>query len=210
MKKKLIKRLGIASLLVVGVLAVGLHTNIIKLPIERGIYLSYVADFSDNRVLVGASHNVFVAKVLEQSGTKDTGIGPETQFEVQVVFNIKGNLSGKVTVDQEGGYKNGVLYLVYEGDAVFPSTQQGDALLKPGSTYLFTSRYDEKENWYTLISHPNGRKLISRDANLSTTQLLTLAQNDEKVIALQAAYINEILLDADIKNNNTRNSYQSL
>jgi hypothetical protein len=213
MTKKIIKKLaigGLFSLLVVIAIGIGLHTNIIKLPIERQIYPLNIADFSNDKILMGASHNVFVGKVVKLSGNKERDIGPETQFEVEVVLNIKGDLSGTVIVDQQGGYVDGILYLVHGGDVIAPDSDGSDPLLLPGSTYLFTSRYNEEENWYTIISHPNARKVISEDKNLDIAKLKILAENDEKVKKLIEAYKNEILLDADVKSNNARNNYQSL
>jgi hypothetical protein len=161
-----------------------------------------VADFTDDRALMGASHNVFVGKVLEQIGTKERGIGPETQFKVQVIENIKGELDGEVVVDQEGGYKNGILYIFGEGDGK-------SYLLQPGSTYLFATRYNKNENWYTLISHPAGKKVISSDGSMGQKQLKMTAQSDNRVIELKEAYKDEIPLDADVKNNNSLNNYEA-
>lgn len=212
-KKIFAKNIIIGSVVIIAIFGIGLYTNIIKLPITRTISFQYVTDFSDDRKLMGTSHNVFVGKVIRQVGVKERGIGPETQFEVEVIQNIKGNLQGSVVVNQQGGYRNGILYLVYEGDVVLPADNGNfsmDTLFEPGATYLFASRYSERENWYTFVSHPNGRKLISKDKSLNKVQLETLAKNDAKVIKLQDAYKNEILLDVDIKNNNARNSYQSL
>lgn len=165
-----------------------------------GMALEYAADFSNDRILMGASHNVFVAKVIRQTGDRERRIGPETQFEVQIVLNIKGNLQGMVTLDQEGGYVNGVLYYI----------QDGVPLLKPGVTYLLATRYNPQENWYTLNPSISGSQFIIDDPNLSIPKLQSMAENDMRVKELEAAYPNEILLDADIKNDNTLNSYASL
>lgn len=56
----------IAGLL--GVVALGVYNNVIKLPIATIVHPSYVADFSDDRVLVGGSHHVFVGKVVKRVG----------------------------------------------------------------------------------------------------------------------------------------------
>lgn len=205
MIKKFTKKLAIGSvggLLLVAAFGVALHINLIKLPVERQIHVQYAADFSDDRILMGASHNVFVGKVIKHVGDKQPIEIPETQFAVEVIYNIKGNLSGTVVVDQYGGYDNGILYYI----------EDAAPLLKPGAAYLLATMYNRynEEDWYILNSHPNGWKLITQDSNLNKVQLLSLAKNDAKVKALQEAYKNEILLDADIKNNNTRNSYQSL
>lgn len=162
----------------------------------------YAADFSDNKVLMGASHNVFIGKVVRQVGDKERGIGPETQFQVAVIDNIKGDLHGTVTVNQQGGYKDGVLYVVGEDG--------GGSLLQPGSTYLFATRYNEQQDWYTLNSYPAASKLLSSNANAQTASLKTLADNDSRVQQLKAAYPHEILIDADIAHNNTRNSFESV
>jgi len=199
MTKKLILKLAVSSLLIIVAVAVALHANLLKLPITKQIHVQFIPGLEDDRIMVGASHNVFIGKVIEQTGSMAIESYPSTLFAVEIVSNIKGDLSGIVTVEQEGGYQNGILYSL-----------EGDSLITPGSTYMFSARYNESKNWYTISAHSNGRKLISADKSLTTTELLSLAQNDEKVKKLQWAYQNEILLDADVINNNTKNSYQSL
>ncbi|MDO8659307.1 MAG: hypothetical protein Q7K54_01775 [Candidatus Parcubacteria bacterium] len=210
MTKKIVKNIIIGSIVLVAILGIGLYTNTIKLPITREIHVQYVADFSDDRILMGASHNVFVGKVIKQVGDKRLGETPETQFTVEVLSNIKGDLQGTIVVNQLGGYKYGMLYVVDSGDTVGPISKNTDLLLKIGTTYLFATRYNSEENWHTAIFHPNAGKVISQEGNLSTGQLQVLAGSDKKVSLLREAYKNEILLDVDIKNNNTRNSYQLL
>ena len=171
--------------------------------------VQYAADFSDDKVLIGASHNVFIGKVIRQVGTKERGIGPETQFQVTVIDNIKGDLHGTVTVDQQGGYKGGTLYVV--GDDTESPVKGGNGyLLQPGSTYLFATRYNPTENWYTLNSYPTASKLLSTDANAQDANLKALAEADPRVQQLKAAYPHEILISADRAHNNTRNSYESI
>jgi len=166
---------------------------------EVGIDLEYPADFADNRILMGASHNVFVGKVMAQIGSQERGIGPETQFSVVPILNIKGHLSGAVIVDQAGGVLNGVSYYI-EGGAL---------LLKPGATYLLATRYNPQEKWYTLNPSRSGSQFIINDPDADVATLSTIAQNDIRVKALEAAYPNEILLNADVRNNNALNSYKS-
>ena len=173
------------------------------------IHPVYAANFSDDRVLMGGSHDVFVGKVLEQVGTQDKGIGPETQFSVEVVENIKGNLQGAVIVDQQGGYENGVLTLFEDDRSSTDGSGASDYLLKPGFTYLLATRYSSTYNWYTLNPFPAARKLISQNSALSNNQLQALAESDVRVQQLQAAYPHEILLAADVAHNMTLNSYIS-
>lgn len=167
----------------------------------------YIADFSDDQILVGASHNVFVGVVKEELGTQELGVGPETQFEVEVIENIKEELNGTVTVNQLGGYENGVLYTV-EGDYHSHDGSQ-EYLLQPGSVYVFATRYNKKQNWYTLNSYPTARKLISKVAGTELENLKEIATNDERVIKLKSAYPSEKLLDVDVANGQALNSYES-
>jgi hypothetical protein len=170
----------------------------------------YAADFSKDDILMGASHNVFIGRVIKETGNKTRGTSPETQFKVEIISNIKGELKGTVTVNQFGGYKNGT-FVTVEDDTPMPNGKSaGTYMLEPGATYLLATRYNEQEDWYTLNSFPTARKLLSKDANANIADLKTLAQNDERVKALTAAYPNEKLLDADIQHGNVRNSYQAL
>ena len=83
-------------------------------------------------------------------------------------------------------------------------------MLQAGTTYLFATRYNEQENWYTLIAHPNARKVISTDPKATAADLKTLAESDEKFKIWEVAYPVEILDKADVSNNNTKNNFQSL
>ncbi len=103
-------------------------------------------------------------------------------------------------VNQSGGYKDGVLYVMDEGGA----------LLQPGATYLLATRYDTDAHYYTLNPHENASKLLSTDSPLSVAALRTLIAKDSKVRALTAAYPNEELLQADVYHANTRNNFKSL
>jgi hypothetical protein len=196
----------IAAVMVIGVATSLVYANTKKQNKIQYIDLQYAADFSDDKVLVGASHNIFIGKVVKQAGTQERGIGPETQFEVEVIDNIKGSLKGSVTIDQEGGYKNGVLYVVKDDTS---TKSDNPYLLQPGSTYLLTTRYNEKEGWYTINPYPTADKLLSSSVT-DVDQLKALAAKDSRVQALQVAYKNEIPLREDVKAGNALNSYQSV
>ncbi|MCZ7383191.1 MAG: hypothetical protein O8C63_00375 [Candidatus Methanoperedens sp.] len=126
---------------------------------------SFVFNVTDDRELVGFADNVFIGKVIAQTGNKANtpppeagdvpGFSPQTQFSVEVVENIKGNLSGIITVSQEGGYKekNGVNRLVL---------MDGDNLLEPGNTYLFATSFNDIDGWHAIII-PNYGNLPIKD-----------------------------------------------
>jgi len=112
----------------------------------------FVCEVTDDRELVGMTHNVFIGKVIAKNGDKRVmNHVPETQFKVLVVTNIKGSLDGEVIVDQVGGVLNNETIL-YEGDK----------LIEPGKVYLFATRFLESENWHTLVPI-YGRLEISGD-----------------------------------------------
>jgi hypothetical protein len=181
----------------------------IKTPIAFASQPSYAANFADDRVLMGASHDVFVGKVIAQTGTKKRGASPETQFSVEVISNIKGNLRGTVTVDQFGGYENGALYTVDGGPIGLTRDKNDTYLLQPGSTYLLAARYNDTENWYTLNSFATARKLLSQDASLNDGQLKALAASDGRVQVLQSTYQDEVPFSADISHAMAYNTYSS-
>jgi len=109
-------------------------------PVVRTIDTDSVIDTSDPRKVVGFSDNVFLGKVVKKISTKNLSHYPETQFEVQVLDNIKGEVKGAIKVNQAGGL---------EGDELF--LMEGDKQLIEGNTYLFATRYLAVENWYTVI-----------------------------------------------------------
>jgi hypothetical protein len=147
-------------------------------------------DFKDPRIKLGYSHNVFVAKVLRKVG--NDRVPPiertSTQFAVNIILNIKGNLHGTVIISQYD-----VSY--YPAIAI-------------GSTYLFATNYNEPTGLYVFVSSDSYRS-ISEDATSSDTDLKKLAENDSEVIALQKAYPDERLRSNDVNTNTAFNSYAS-
>jgi hypothetical protein len=97
----------------------------------------YAFEPSDKRQLVGFATNVFVGRVVEKVGAEGAPLSgpgdevvPRPQFSVEVLKNIKGDLSGQVTVS--------------------------DPLLKPGQEYLFVTSYVREEGWYAIVAQPFG------------------------------------------------------
>lgn len=109
-------------------------------PVIKTVEYSSTFDVSDPNRLVGWADSVFVGKVVEQFGTKSLGGLPETQFKVEVMDTIKGDVKGTVIVNQQGGYEGKELVLV-----------ENDPLLENGKSYLFITKYLKEEKWHTLV-----------------------------------------------------------
>jgi hypothetical protein len=97
-------------------------------------------DVTNDQKLVGWADNVFVGKVIAKTGDKSRYDLPEMQFDVEISENIKGELKERITVMQQGGYKDGQLLLF-----------QDDKIIEEGKTYLFVTRYDKAEEWHILV-----------------------------------------------------------
>jgi hypothetical protein len=136
------------------------------------IYADYIVDISNDRELAGVSHNIFVGEVIEQTGNLLVDDMPNTQFKVNVLNNIKGNLTGPVIVNQEGGY-------ITTNDTQYLYLMENDKLLQPGNTYLFATRASEK-GWHTAVP-VYGDVLIKDENDLR-----------EKTERFKTAYKNEI------------------
>lgn len=211
MTKKRKVAVALASMLGAVIFAVTVIGSVAAAPRTSIISASYPADFSKDDILVGASHNIFVGKVLSQSGAKKLGSTPEAQFAVEVIRNIKGELSGEVTVNQLGGFEDGTLYM-FERDLPFVTNTDSDTdyMLQPGQMYVLSTRYNADEHWYTLNTFPTARKLIRMNAELPTPAILSLIDHDQRVLELRGAYPHEAPLLADVANENARNSFAAL
>ncbi|GAA1546847.1 hypothetical protein GCM10009730_64980 [Streptomyces albidochromogenes] len=109
-------------------------------PVSYSHFLSG-ADYSVDANLTGEADHVFFGKVKVKKGQRDLGVGPETQYAVVVERVFKGELSGTVVVNQQGGVDE-------EGVLVLP---ENDHLLQEGSTYLFATKRNPDNGWNTLI-----------------------------------------------------------
>jgi hypothetical protein len=136
--------------------------------------------------LLSISGNAFVGKVQQRIGFVSLGGYPTTQYFVEVVSIIKGDISKKITLSQGGvGYspKTGNFY-VDDGDIGRIASNKinpEDVYLKTGATYLFVAGYNKKEDRYGISCPPLDRELLTTDNTLSNTQLLTIAENNPRV-----------------------------
>ncbi len=162
-KLSVLLALAIAAILIAGYVGVGKpsETGSAEGPATEVIHMevSYGFEASEKEKLVGFAENVFTGRVIEQVGSEEMadpdsaaeGPGiPQTQFAVETLENIKGDLTGTVTVNQQGGdlklngNKKKVLI-------------EGDPLLEPGGEYLFVTRYEDNEGWHTIAAQPFGK-----------------------------------------------------
>lgn len=137
-------------------------------------HVSHVADFSDTRRLTGFADNVFIGRVLEQTGTHSPdGVLPETLFKVDVIRSLKGSLSGTVAVNQQGGFsaEENALILIEE-----------DGLLETGKVYMFATKTGGDGAWQTLVPE-FGDLHIGNSA-----QQADLVQKFEKAVKEQIKY----------------------
>lgn len=132
---------GLAAIIALGIAGPGLLSNQPpENPIIKTVQTSHAFDVTDPKRLVGWADNVFVGRVVKLSGKSDERGMLETQFKVEVAENIKGELHGDITVNQQGGYEGETLILV-----------ENDQLLKEGESYLFISRQNEEKEWHTIV-----------------------------------------------------------
>jgi len=147
-------------------------------------------NFKDDKQLVGLVDNAFVGKVLEKVGNerfeRDT---PSSQYRVEPIMNIKGNLRESVIVNQ------------YEAKT--------HPFLQVGSAYVFTARYGAQKDIYLIVAYPENYTLLSEDASLSNTELKTLAENSAWVKRLREAYLQEVPFFGKVQNHIEYNSYAS-
>ena len=152
---------------------------------------SYVTDIHDPRKLSGFSSDIFIGEVIEKSGSQQTGVIPETRFEVQVIEGLKGNAAGKVTVNQQAGY---------DEDGNF-FTIDGDQILVPGKIYLFATVYDPAHDRYTLVPNVGDVPLTVKE-QISATGYgnITYDETSQKIIEeMKKGIENEILFDPENK-----------
>jgi hypothetical protein len=136
-------------------------------------------DVSDKRQLVGYVDNVFVGRVLRKIDnvppSENVPPLPTTLFAVEVEENIKGSLSGTVTVVQGGGCNPARDQIVLINN---------DPPLKPGEEAVFSTSEDS----------PNGPHSMVGD-RFSHVTVETERQETQAVARFQAAKRNQIPFD---------------
>ena len=124
--------------------------------------------------------------MIEQVGTKAVGPFPETQFSVEVLQTLKGDVAGQILVNQQGGYgTDGTLYLLDD-----------DPLIEPGATYLMSAGFLPSENWYTVAPRA-GKVTLSAEEVAAVSDGTARRSTDEPapVATMRDAIDNEIPFD---------------
>jgi len=159
---------------------------------SSGLEMRYIADFSDDRNVIGFAGNVFAGKITKVlKDTKSDNL-PVTLYEVEVIHNIKGGLKGNVVVMDIIGYS-----VDDQGKEKLTSLNGVDTLMQPGEIYLFATNYDEvmtKQEGLDIFSlggHPNFNKKLSVDGSLTVDELRVAAKQNKEVRVWEAAYANE-------------------
>ena len=146
---------------------------------------SWITDISDDRKLVGIANDVFFGQVSQKDGQNDEMGLPETQFSVTVLETLKGDVSGSVTVNQQGGSRSDGGEFRMEGD---PN------LLESGKSYLFVTRTYTTKGWETLVPG-YGNLLLDVPDKASREEVLNSADANRLRERFQEAIENEIPYD---------------
>ncbi|NVP17932.1 hypothetical protein HUU51_04405 [Candidatus Gracilibacteria bacterium] len=164
-----------------------LKEEISKKGIVSYIYHNFVLDFSDYKNVLGFAENVFVGKVVKNNGTYNNLGAPETHFEVEVLYNIKGKLKGNINTIFEGGYENGILII-----------GEGNRLLEEGGIYLLVTMGDV----HKISSHENGSYLLGFEKKLKKDIKTTIKEN-KKIKDFREVYKESSIF-------NTKNKYSDM
>lgn len=145
---------------------------------------SYVTDLKNDRKLVGIGNDVFFGQVVSKTGQSETDGPPATQFNVTVLETLKGDLSGTVSVNQQGADLSDGNSFRMIGDS---------ALLSPEKSYLFVTRRHGVKGYNTLVPGYGNIDLdvadnASREEVLRSDDANDLRERFNSAIAEQVEY----------------------
>ena len=112
-------------------------------------------DPRDDRALADYATDIFIGRVLDQSGAVGAPTSapgqelPQSQFAVEVLHVVKGQAAGVVTVNQVGGL---------DKQAAETMLLEGDALLHPGASALFLVVSIPERGWYQIVAAGYGHR----------------------------------------------------
>lgn len=159
MKKRVLYTVSILSIFIIGFTTYfySNNENDQKVNVQE-VHGDFVMDVTNKNEVVGNSENVFLGKVIKQVGTESPNgeYVPRTQFGVQVLKNIKGELKGNEIINQSAGYVDDE-----NGDKTLVKFENQE-LLEPGKVYLFATMYSEQNNWHNPV--PGYGEVLVKDA----------------------------------------------
>jgi hypothetical protein len=109
----------------------------------------YSLDPTDERALADYATDIFIGRVLDQTGTVGAPTSapgqevPQSQFAVKVLHVLKGKAGGVVTVNQVGGLDTQAQEIML---------LEGDPLLRPGASELFLVVSVPERGWYQIVA----------------------------------------------------------
>ena len=165
---------------------------------------NYIADFDDNNKVSWTAENVFVWEVVENlwSAKGESGLPvSNTNFKVNVLYNIKWKVKWNITVTQEAGYDN--LWNLY--------IMSGNKFLQVWDLYLLSTLWDT----YTIISHPNGSHFLTTNILDWKKDVKKFIKENIKVKEFREAYKNEVYYQENdewekYKISSEKNAYKNL
>lgn len=166
--------------------------NLLKEEINKKWIVSYidydfVLDFSDYKNVLWFAENVFVWKVLKNTGTYDNYWDPETSYEIEVLYNIKWTLKWNINTVFEWWYEDWILII-----------SNWQKLPEEWNIYLFVTMWDI----HKISSHENWIYLLGSEKKLKK-DIKTIIREDKKVNDFRKIY-----KDSSIYN--TKNKYSDL
>jgi hypothetical protein len=138
----------------------------------------YELDATDDRALADYATDIFIGRVLDQTGAAGARTSapgqelPQSQFAVEVLQLLKGQAAGVVTVNQVGGLDQQAHQIML---------LEGDALLHPGASELFLVVSVPERGWYQIVAAGHGH-LSADDPAQWKTLIDRFAQASDKPI----------------------------
>lgn len=140
------------------------------LPISR-IHGTFVYDTAAKNECVGISDYVFVGKVISNDGTiyKNTKGSPYTNYTIQVITNIKGQLitENPISITKKGGINQDETYIYLFEDDCLPQVDE---------EYVFLAC--TQEDGSLLIAGPNSNLNVEDESVIASYQE---AKNNEVI-----------------------------
>jgi hypothetical protein len=109
----------------------------------------YDLDPRDDRAMAAYATDIFIGRILSQTGNAGAPTSapgkevPQSQFAVEVLYAVKGEAEGVVTINQVSGL---------DAQAKRMMLFEGDALLRPGASELFLVAQIPQMEWYQIVA----------------------------------------------------------